>query len=306
MTLSPQHSKAHDITEVNSVATSLGESPCWSADCQSIFWVDLAESLLFQWDTKASMQKTWRLQHSAYSVALGDSSCVFLVGRKTIYRFDFEDGEMRPIAVIDDVASECRLNDCAVDSQGRLWVSAMAVNGTSTAGGIYMVDRDGSYAKRVSDLRVGNGMAWSPEDTSFYFVDSGARCIFRSDFNAGTGAIGNPEPLVTEFEGKGKPDGMVCDAAGYLWCAIWDGWAINKYSSEGVSQGCVELPVQRPTSLTFGGNDMRALYVTTARSGLSIDELGEAPLSGCPLSVKTSSTGIPAQSFQHNRTAAIV
>jgi sugar lactone lactonase YvrE len=104
--------------------------------------------------------------------------------------------------------------------------------------------------------------------------------VYDFDYEAGT--IKNKE-LMHKFEdGNGFPDGMCVTADGTLLIAMWDGSRIEVISSAGQVKDPIELPVQRPTSCTFGGASANELIVTTAAREL---DLTAQPYSGMLLSL---------------------
>ena len=81
------------------------------------------------------------------------------------------------------------------------------------------------------------------------------------------------------------------DALGFVWCAIWDGWAIHRYAPDGRLDRVVSLPVPRPSSCAFGGPELDTLYITTGRIRLSAALLAEAPLSGSIFAIRPGVKG---------------
>jgi len=148
-----------------------------------------------------------------------------------------------------------------------------------------------------SGFHVCNGMGWSPDAKRFYLADSGARAIYVYDYDLETGTIANRSVFARFEEGAGVPDGLAIDADGYVWCAIWDGWAVQRFSPEGVLDRTVNVPVPRPTSCAFGGSDLKTLYITSARIRLSATQLAAAPLSGSVFALKTDVAGAPVGVF---------
>ena len=93
--------------------------------------------------------------------------------------------------------------------------------------------------------------------------------------------------------------GVVLDSEGGVWCAIWDGWRVNRYLADGSLCRVIDLPVPRPTSVCFGGHDLATLYITSARTRLPASILSEAPLSGGLFACKPGQTGNAAHLFRN-------
>jgi sugar lactone lactonase YvrE len=91
------------------------------------------------------------------------------------------------------------------------------------------------------------------------------------------------------------------DAAGDVWCAFWDGAHLTRFNPAGAVTEVVAVPVRRPTSLAFGGPDLRTMYVTSASIGLTEPELAEWPLSGSVLRRTAETPGRPSSHFRPDR-----
>ena len=96
---------------------------------------------------------------------------------------------------------------------------------------------------------------------------------------------------------EGMPDGATVDSRGYLWSARVGAWAIVRYAPDGTVDRTIDLPVKRPTSVMFGGDDLRTLYITTATRSLSPDELAAQPHAGAVLAVRVDVPGLPEPDF---------
>ena len=174
-----------------------------------------------------------------------------------------------------------RFNDGKLDSRGRFWVGTMALNVSPHAGALYRVGPDGAIATMETGLTLPNGIDWSPDRRTLYLTDTAERVIYAYDYREEAGAIANRRALLRfPDDANGEPVGMAVDAGGDLWVAVWDGWRICRFSSEGVLKEEIILPVPRPTSCVFGGQEGKTLYVTSARIRISRAILEEAPLSG--------------------------
>jgi sugar lactone lactonase YvrE len=159
------------------------------------------------------------------------------------------------------------------------------------------VEPDGHVTRVLAGLAIANGMAWSHDDRLLYFIDSATGRIDVLDFDPADGRATNRRPLIEIPARAGWPDGMTIDANGALWVALWDGHAVRRYTPAGDLDRIVELPVARVTSCTFGGPSLTDLYVTTARDGLSADQLAAQPLAGGLFVVRPGVGGLPAFRF---------
>ena len=155
-----------------------------------------------------------------------------------------------------------RFNDVAADPEGRVFCGTMATG--SRPGRLYRLDTDGSITRILEGIGCPNGMGWPLDRRTIYFTDSLARRIYVFDYDRDTGAIGNQRVFAEIPEGGGLPDGLTVDAEGGVWSALWDGYAVVRFSPEGEELMRVEVPCKKASSVTFGGPDYADMYITTA------------------------------------------
>ncbi|RRO15704.1 SMP-30/gluconolactonase/LRE family protein [Saccharopolyspora rhizosphaerae] len=151
-----------------------------------------------------------------------------------------------------------------VDRRGRMWATTMRED-ESGDGWLVRVGADGSAGVVIKDLEAGLGLATSPDDACFYVADAGTHRIEVLDFDVEAGLLSNRRTLC---EVGGQPSGLAVDTEGTLWTAVRDKGELHRYAPSGELTGTIPLPAQRPTNLCFGGQDLRDLYITTARDGL--------------------------------------
>ncbi len=268
----------------------LGEGPFWSVKNQQLIWVDILAPSIVSGDP-ASGERTMRPMPELVGVAIPKTSGGFICATETGIKTLSTSGQLATLCEPEADIAGNRFNDGKCDAKGRLWVGSLAINTQPGRGNLWRIEADGAAQLMLDGMSVSNGMGWSPDTSTFYFTDSGKRVIWSFDFDLASGAISG-QRLFHEFtEGEGLPDGLCVDSDGYLWVAMWDGWAIRRFAPDGTLDKVIDVPVPRPTSCCFGGEDLSTLFVTTARIRLSAQQLAEAPLSGCVLAVQTDATG---------------
>jgi len=149
----------------------------------------------------------------------------------------------------------------------------------------------------MGDITVSNGLAWSPDNRTMYFADSWLRAIYSFDFDLDSGTIHNRRIFAQLPEGSGVPDGATVDAEGFLWSANFGGSCLTRYSPDGRIDRKIQMPVQRPTSCVFGGDNYSMLYVTSASLDLTDQQRLEAPLAGGVFAVDAGVRGLPEPQF---------
>ena len=161
----------------------------------------------------------------------------------------------------------------------------------SKQGCVFRVNRDLTIDKVIDGLALPNGMAFSCDGTKFYLTEMFAGCIWSFCFNEEEGTFTEKNKFADIPEEKGLPDGLIIDAEDCLWSAHWAGFRITRYSPDGTVDREIDMPVPTPTCMGFAGKDMNDLYITTARKGLSDEELREYPDSGDLFILKTETMG---------------
>jgi sugar lactone lactonase YvrE len=186
-----------------------------------------------------------------------------------------------------------RMNDGATDPQGRFYCGSMAYDMTAGAGALYRFDADGAVSVVLPSVTCSNGLAWSPDGATAYYVDSLTHRIDVFDYDAVAGLAGR-RPFVAVAEDEGLPDGLTVDAEGGVWVAFFGGSAVRRYSTDGRLEDVLELPVSQVTACTFGGPALDELYITTSR--LEVPE-GDQSEAGSVFRARPGVTGLAPTPF---------
>ena len=281
------------IIEANN---SLGEGPVWSVEEQALYWVDIDNDLFQRWDLNTKEITNWKLPATIGSFAFRKSGGFVLALRSGLAFFSPETGYTQLISNPISNPSRIRFNDGKCDRYGRFWVGTMDEEFNDPLGSLYCLDINSECRIMKEGIGISNGLGWSPDNSQFYYTDSSRRSIWAYDYNINTGGITN-ERIFVETANNDIPDGLTIDSDGYVWSAKWDGWKIVRYSPQGNIDKRFSLPVQRPTSCTFGGSKLELLFVTTAKIDLSVSSLEEQPNAGNIFIIKTDCKGLPEPKF---------
>ena len=146
-------------------------------------------------------------------------------------------------------------------------------------------------------MTMSNGLGWSPDDRTFYYVDSAAQRLDVFDHDPDSGRLGGRRPLVSVPAEVGIPDGLAVDADGCVWLAIWGAGSIHRYTPAGVLDGVLDVPASNVTSCAFGGAGLTDLFVTTASRGLSPAQLAEQPHAGGIFAATPGVVGLEPQGY---------
>ncbi|MFP3986324.1 SMP-30/gluconolactonase/LRE family protein [Streptomyces sp. E11-3] len=269
---------------------ALGEGPTWDPDTRRLIWVDILGSRVHTYspaDGRRTVMATE--QHvGAAKPRVGGGLVVNLRDGIGLYA---PDGTFSWL--IHDPVPGRRGNDAAVAPDGSLWAGTMRYDEASGGGTLTRVSPVGDVTRVFPDtpVAVSNGIGWSPDGSLMYYVDSPTR---RVDVCRMDGELPlDRRPLATIEPNAGFPDGLTVDADGCVWIALWGGAQLRRYTPRGDLDRTVDLPVYRPTACAFGGPDLRDLYITTARTGLSAPH----PLAGSLLVLPDAGQGHPSPGF---------
>ena len=275
---------------------SLGEGPVWSAGEGALYWVDIDRKLLQRWDLARGERKIWEMPSAIGSFVLRESGGCIVALRTGLATLDFVSGDVFPMIDPEPDKPHTRFNDGKCDRQGRFWAGTMDEEYPNLRGALYRLDKDLSLHRMQGNIGISNGLGWSPDNRTFYYTDSVKHTIYAYDFDPDSGDIAN-EKIFAQTPEEYVPDGLTVDSEGYVWSAKWDGWKIVRYAPDGHIDQEIQMPVQRPTSCTFGGPKMNLLFVTSARIDLSDEDLDLQPLAGSVFVIETRAKGIPEPKF---------
>lgn len=260
------------------VRCELGEGPIWAPSEAALYWLDIVGRRVHRLGPEP---RHWDLPARPGCLALRERGGLIVALPTGVHAFDPSTGELTPLVALEEDRPGNRHNDGATDRVGRFWVGSMDDAEKENTGSLYRIEPDGAVTAVLDRLGVSNGIGWSPDTTTMYHTDSTTRTITAYDYDAHTGTINHPRTFANDDDCS--PDGLTVDAEGYVWSAKWDGWRVVRYDPDGGVDRVLPLPVQRPTSVAFGGPDLDRLYVSSARVRLSNGALAAGPLAGALL-----------------------
>ena len=274
----------------------VGEGPVWDPRIGKVVWVDIPNSLVFTTDP-ADGSTTRRELDSAVGVVLPRESGGYVAALQDGFYALPDGGAPELIARVEADDPRTRFNDGEIDPQGRFWAGTMGWHAEPELGSLYRLDIDGTVTRMVEGVSISNGLGWSPDGATLYYVDTPTLRIDRFDFDAATGDIAGRREFVTIREGGGRPDGLAVDAEGAVWVATWPGYGVHRYLPDGTLDAIVPLPVSNVSSCEFGGPDLRDLFITTAWELLSEEEHAAQPLAGSLFHTRVGVAGRPRTPF---------
>ncbi|NEP17454.1 MAG: SMP-30/gluconolactonase/LRE family protein [Leptolyngbya sp. SIO4C1] len=279
----------------------LGEGPIWDDVNQLLYWVDIYNYRVHRFDPATRENTHFDVGDTVGAIALTHTNQILLAQRHWLSFLDLETREVTRITAIEEDLAPNRLNDGKCDAAGRFWFGSMSAN--KEAASLYCYTPSGHLKQIETGLTISNGLGWSPDNQTFYLTDSPTGHIYAYDFDLESGQIEHQRVLINLSEEDFSPDGLTVDQEGCLWSVMWDGWCVVRFDPDGQEMGRIQLPVQRPTCCTFGGEEMMQLFVTSASVGLSEEEIQKSFFSGDLFGLETDVVGLPSRRFGDDETA---
>ncbi|MEU4219484.1 SMP-30/gluconolactonase/LRE family protein [Actinoplanes sp. NPDC026623] len=265
----------------------LGEGPVWDGPRERLLWVDIPAGAVHEGrldGDRVIVTAAHRLDRTVGAVVCSATGELLVAGAKTLLPSGAR--------VIPETARHRRLNDGACDPAGRFLVGSMSLDRTRHGETLVRLEHDGTLTVLDDDLTLSNGLAWSPDGTLLYSIDSVPGIVWVRPYDVATGAAGPRREWLRI--GDGVPDGMCADADGHLWIAIWGAGEVRRFTPDARPTGdVVEVAAPHTSSVAFVGPGLDRLLITTATAELGADRLAAYPMSGRLFLVRVGVTGLP-------------
>lgn len=273
------------------VKATLGEGPAWDEKTQTLYWVDILGKRIY-----AGGEVLTELDDYIGCLAPTQNGHLIVGKRASFVDFDPATSQQTVLVTLPESATN-RMNDGKCDPAGRLIAGTMDMNETDPTGSVYSYD---GKSNRVlfRDVTISNGMAWSADHKTFYYIDTPTCEVRAYDYDVKTGEIANRRKAFDVPKSLGWADGMTSDTEGNLWIAMWGGAQVTRWNpNTGQLLEQIPVPALQSSCPVFGGKNRNELYVTSARKGMSESDLNKYPLSGGLFKVETKYEGMPTFEF---------
>jgi sugar lactone lactonase YvrE len=274
----------------------LGEGPFWFEE--RLYWVDIERGLLLSVDGRCGDRRSHAVGRRLGAAAPIDGRRFVVAVQDGIGFLDVETEVVAILASPEAALPRSRFNDGKCDPAGRFLAGTLDMDGRERTSALYSLEARGQLRRLLAGVSISNGLAWTADGRTLYYIDTPTFEIARFDYDVATGSLGGRQVAVRVPREMGYPDGMEIDANGDLWVAHWDEGAVRCWSPRtGECLAEIRLPCSRPTSCCFGGPGLDRLFVTTARIGLSEADLSRQPLAGSVFSCAVGVAGVPVRRF---------
>lgn len=269
-----------------------GEGPIWHQD--RLFYVDIEAHKVIRLDPKSGEETVWDVGQRVGTVVGRESGGLIFAGEKGIFALNTEDGRSEFLLDPEKHLPDNRFNDGKCDPAGRFWVGSMPLKNRLPVASLYCVEKDLSFTNKFSPVTVSNGLVWTKDHKTMFYIDSPRKNVLAFDYDLATGEISNERVALdlSSYQGT-SPDGMAIDTEDRLWIAFCHGGVVRCFNtSNGLLEAEVHVPAREVTACTFGGPDLQDLFITT---GLPKEDV--EPLAGRLFVTRPGATGVPSPAF---------
>lgn len=269
---------------------ALGEGLLWHPERQQLFWFDITGQRMLSRDGDTPLE--WQFDEMVSAAGWVDHDTLLIASETALVTFDLAEGESRFVAPLEADRPETRSNDGRADPWGGFWIGTMGKSAEPGAGAIYRLF-DGTLRRVVRDVSISNALCFDAARSCAYYADTPTRQVMRLALD-GDGWPSGPATVAVDLRAEGlNPDGAVTDAAGNLWIAQWGAGRVACHAPDGTFLRAVACGGRHSSCPAFGGPDFDRLFITTAREGLSADDIAAAPENGCVFAAKGVARGLP-------------
>lgn len=303
---------------------TLGESPFWHPQEQTLYWLDIAGKQVLRANIYMGTVEVWNLPSEPGCMAPIDGGGLVIALRHGVFVARAWAGELTLLTTLDYDPTHMRANDGKCDALGRFWVGTIDETRALKNAALYCIDarhaspgnapQVGCKILPTSGMSTANGLAWSPDNRTLYWADTPSHTVWTWDFDEADASMENqrvfaqftPKPAGWQTDPAapdnggygGRPDGAAVDIEGNYWVALYEGRRVCQFASDGRLLTSIAVPLQSPTMPCFGGEDFKTLYLTSARHHSNTSELTTYPLSGQVLSLRVEVPGLPVNFFR--------
>ena len=258
------------------VATGFGliEGPVWDPG-RGLYFSDVIKGGVHLLDRDGAVSLVIPKRRGIGGMALHASGGL-VVGGRDIAFVALADGNARSLLALDAVPGATGFNDLTADRAGRIYVGSLAFRvfggDAPKPGHLHVIDLDGTMRTLSDGVMLTNGLGFSADGRRLYHSDARAPLVRAYDV-AADGSVG-PWRKFADLGADGVPDGLKVASDGSVWVADAHGGRVVVFNEDGTHRQDMPVPLPMVTSLCFGGDDLRDLYIVTGSRGGPAENCG--------------------------------
>lgn len=289
---------AHAVQIAIRKQSDLGEGAVWNQKTGQLYWVDIERGIFYAYDPVREVEKDYQMGQRIGTVVPARNGNVIVALQDGVYEFDMTSQRKTLLASPESPKLGNRFNDGKCDPAGRLWVGTLNIEGQKEIAALYRIEPSGEASLMLDGITVSNGVCWSLDWKTMYYIDSPTGVVQAFDYDVRSGNISHGRVAVQVPAELGFPDGMTIDETGNLWIAHWMGSCVAQWDpGNGKLIRKIPVPALNVTSCAFGGDHLDTLYITTASIDMPPGGKEKYPLAGSLFKVVPGVRGIPAFFF---------
>jgi len=266
--------------KLDAPASMLGEGPTYDPHTGTAWWFDIVGRKLVEYKLASNEVTVHDLPEMGSALARVDDARQIIATETGLHLRHVATGETELVTPIEADNNVTRSNDGRVHPSGALWIGTMGKNAEKQAGAIYHVTR-GVVTVLFPNITIPNAICFSPDGAVAYFTDTVTAKLMRVTIDPATALpTGSPEVFHDHRGDHGGLDGAVCDVDGTIWNARWGGGCVDAYAPDDTRIKSLKMPASQTTCPAFVGQNADRLMVTSAREGLSADQIAADPDAG--------------------------
>lgn len=252
------------VETVGSHESQWGEGPIWHDG--RLYYVDIEAHKVIRFDPQSGDEQVLDVGERVGTVVPRSKGGLVIAGDTGFHFLDSTSGALTTIADPEPGIDTNRFNDGKCDPAGRFWAGTISMNKTPGAARLYCLDADLEVTEKFGPVTNSNGICWSADASTMYYIDTPRKQVLAFDFDKDGGNISNERVAIETESIAGVPDGMAIDEEGLLWVAFCRGSAVHRFDpASGQSVAKIELPCSGVTAPAFGGPKLDVMYITTGQ-----------------------------------------
>lgn len=278
---------------------TLAEGPLYNEKEDTLCFVDIKEKKIHFFSLDSNELNTHEFQKEIGTFSFTNTNKLIVALSDGLYLYNLKTQDLEFLCNPETHLPNNRFNDGKCDKMGRFFAGTMDNFEEDISGSLYMYSQK-KITQVETKLSISNGLGWNKNFTKFYLTDSPKRVIYEYDYDLTNATVSNKKIFTVVKEQDGYPDGLCLDKDDNIYSAHWDGFKITKYAPDGKILATISLPVPNVSSCCFGGKNYDTLFITTAKKGLSQEELAKYPQSGAIFYKKIDTQGLPPSTFKES------
>ena len=284
------------------VEANLGEGAIWNYKTHELYWIDIEGRKLNIYNPKSKINKVLKTESRIGTVVPFTEDEALIALENGVHKIDIQTGKSNLFTDMKNELLGSRLNDGKCDPSGRFWVGSMHLEQETGKANLYTITSENILQKKIDSVTISNGIVWTSDKKTMYYIDTPTSTIKEFDYNNETGEISNGKIAVKIPIKFGFPDGMTIDEENMLWVGMWNGNAVIRFNPKtGKVISKIEVPAHNITSCAFGGENLETLYITSARIDMTEEELIKYPLAGSLFSINPGVKGVKSNFYKHSK-----